>query len=165
MPGIVLFLFDRYLIEQGSLVMREGERVVSLLDAYSLVSSPSYGCSWDDFQAYSYLKKLGYVVGRHNFPWTSPKKRPPGLPTDVANLSSQLAAVKLMNTGHIEDLTCSRDNEVSLESSSANFSSVDTVEQGEKEDNSGESVWHTLLNHASCLQGGKGLGAVIGFRF
>lgn len=145
--------------------MREGEKVVSLLDAYSLVTSPSYGCSWDDFQAYSYLKKLGYVVGRHNFPWTSPKKRPPGLPTDIANLSSQLAAVKLMNTGLIEDLSCSRDNEDSLESSSVNFSCVDTVEQGEKEDNSGESVWHTLLNHASCLQGGKGLGVVIGFKF
>lgn len=141
--------------------MREGERVVSLLDAYSLVSSPSYGCSWDDFQAYSYLKKLGYVVGRHNFPWTSPKNRPPGLPTDIANLSSQLAAVKLLNTGHIEDLTCGRDIEDSLESSSVNSSRVDIVKQGEKEENSGESVWHILLNH---LQGGKVLGVVLGFR-
>lgn len=80
------------MVEQGLLVLLEGERTMPLLEAYSLVSSPSYGCSWDNYQVYSYLRKLGYIVGRHNVLWTLPKKRPP---PQVESLTGQFADIKV----------------------------------------------------------------------
>lgn len=82
------------MVEQGSLIMLEGEKVMPLLDAYSLVTSHAYGCSWEEFQAYSYLKKLGYIVGRYKIPWTTRKEHPPVVATDVTEL---LAATNLIS--------------------------------------------------------------------
>lgn len=81
-----------FMVEQGLLVLLEGERSIPLLEAYSLVSSPSYGCSWDNYQVYSYLRKLGYIVGRHNVLWTLPKKRPP---PQLESLTGQFADIKV----------------------------------------------------------------------
>lgn len=92
-----------YMVEQGSLVLREGEKVMPLVDAYSLLASQAYGCSWDAFQTYSYLKNLGYIVGRYNVPWSfSTKKKQPPLPTtsassDIEELQTQFAATDLAN--------------------------------------------------------------------
>ncbi|CAM6046859.1 unnamed protein product [Sphagnum compactum] len=92
-----------YMVEQGSLVLREGENVMPLVDAYSLLASQAYGCSWDAFQTYSYLKNLGYIVGRYNVPWSfSTKKKQPPLPTtsassDIEELQTQFAATGLAN--------------------------------------------------------------------
>jgi hypothetical protein len=91
------------MVEQGSLVLREGEKVIPLVDAYSLLASQAYGCSWDAFQTYSYLKNLGYIVGRYNVPWSfSTKKKQPPLPTtsassDIEELQTQFAATDLAN--------------------------------------------------------------------
>jgi hypothetical protein len=91
------------MVEQGSLVLREGEKVMPLVDAYSLLASQAYGCSWDAFQTYSYLKNLGYIVGRYNVPWSfSTKKKQPPLPTtsassDIEELQTQFAATDLAN--------------------------------------------------------------------
>ena len=93
--GLIQVRFCRFMVEQGSLELREGERVIHLLEAYSLVSSSLHGCSWDNYQVYSYLRKLGYIVGRHNVLWTSPKKRPPILGAKLENLSVQFADVKV----------------------------------------------------------------------
>ncbi|CAM6071981.1 unnamed protein product [Sphagnum tenellum] len=92
-----------YMVEQGSLVLREGEKVMPLVDAYSLLASQGYGCSWDAFQTYSYLKNLGYIVGRYNVPWSfsTKKKQPPLLTTsassDIEELQTQFAATDLAN--------------------------------------------------------------------
>lgn len=94
------------MVEQGSLVLLEGERMIPLLEAYSLVSLPSYGCSWDNYQVYSYLRRLGYIVGRHNVLWTLPKKRPPTLAAQVENLSGQLADVKVSGGAQQNDQAC-----------------------------------------------------------
>jgi hypothetical protein len=85
------------MVEQGNLVLLEGERVIHLLEAYSLVSSPLYGCSWDNYQVYSYLRRLGYIVGRHNVLWTLPKKRPPLL----QDQKSSNSRMKLMYDVHL----------------------------------------------------------------
>jgi len=94
------------MVEQGSLVFLEGERMIPLLEAYSLASSPSYGCSWDNSQVYVYLRKLGYIVGRHNVLWTLPKKRPPLLTAQLENLSGQLADVKVLGGAQHNDQVC-----------------------------------------------------------
>lgn len=104
------------MVEQGSLELREGERVINLLEAYSLVSSPLYGCSWDNYQVYSYLRKLGYIVGRHNVLWTLSKKRPPMLPAHLENLSVQFAGVKVAGGAQDDDKACELLTEVGLQS-------------------------------------------------
>lgn len=98
--------FCRFMVEQGSLVLLEGERVIHLLEAYSLVSSPLYGCSWDNYQVYSYLRKLGYIVGRHNVLWTLPKKRSPLL----QDQKSSNSRMKLMYDVHLPNARFKKSN-------------------------------------------------------
>lgn len=105
-----------FMVEQGSLLLLEGERVIHLLEAYSLVSSPLYGCSWDNYQVYSYLRKLGYIVGRHNVLWTLPKKRPPMLPAQLENLCDQFADVNM--SGGAQDDAKARDMLIEINSQS-----------------------------------------------
>ncbi|KAG0615329.1 hypothetical protein M758_5G032300 [Ceratodon purpureus] len=105
-----------FMVEQGSLELREGDRVINLLEAYSLVSSPLYGCSWDNYQVYSYLRKLGYIVGRHNVLWTLSKKRPPVLPAQLENLTVQFAEVEVSDGAQHDDGICEMLSEVSLQS-------------------------------------------------
>lgn len=59
-----------FMVERGALLMLEGDASLSMEDIYSLLAEENYGCTWDYYQAYCHLKGLGYIVGRHNCPWT-----------------------------------------------------------------------------------------------
>lgn len=59
-----------FMAEHGALLMLEGDASLSMEDIYSLLAEENYGCTWDYYQAYCHLKGLGYIVGRHNCPWT-----------------------------------------------------------------------------------------------
>lgn len=43
---------------------------VPIEDIYAKLSDENNGCSWEHFQAYRQLKSLGYIVARHNIPWS-----------------------------------------------------------------------------------------------
>lgn len=58
------------MVEQGTLELRTGERGMSQEEAYCLLATPAYGCSWNVYQVFGQLKKFGYIVGRHGVPWT-----------------------------------------------------------------------------------------------
>ncbi|CAM6129967.1 unnamed protein product [Calypogeia fissa] len=68
-----------YMVEQGSLLLLRDDGVATLRqEVYDLLAVPSNGCSWDAYQIFCHLKRLGYIVGRHGTPWsTSKAKRPP----------------------------------------------------------------------------------------
>jgi len=100
------------MVEQGSLVLLEGKRMIPLLEAYSLVSSPLYGCSWDNYQVYIYLRKLGYIVGRQNVLWTLPKKRTPMRTAQLENLSGQLVDAKISGGAQHNDQVCGTSTQV-----------------------------------------------------
>ncbi|KAJ3706670.1 hypothetical protein LUZ61_010375 [Rhynchospora tenuis] len=60
-----------YLAEIGALVLfDEGDNVMGLRDIYTKCANRKYGCSWESFKAYRHLKSLGYIVGRHDQPWS-----------------------------------------------------------------------------------------------
>lgn len=58
------------MVERGALLLLEGDVSLSMEDIYSLLAEENYGCTWDYYQAYCHLKGFGYIVGRHNCPWT-----------------------------------------------------------------------------------------------
>lgn len=61
-----------FLAERGALVLLDvNDTVLSLTEVYEKVAGGKYGCSWESFQAYRYLKIHGYIVIRHGLPWTS----------------------------------------------------------------------------------------------
>ncbi|CAM6084126.1 unnamed protein product [Calypogeia fissa] len=68
-----------YMVEQGSLLLLRDDGVATpRQEAYDLLVVPSNGYSWDAYQIFCHLKRLGYIVGRHGTPWsTSKAKRPP----------------------------------------------------------------------------------------
>lgn len=59
-----------FMVERGALLLLEGDMSLSMKDIYSLLAEENYGCTWDYYQAYCHLKGFGYIVGRHNCPWT-----------------------------------------------------------------------------------------------
>ncbi|KAL4199399.1 hypothetical protein AMTRI_Chr03g50940 [Amborella trichopoda] len=61
-----------FLVERGALILLNGDTdtALGLKEIYGLVQERTYGSSWECFEAYRHLKSLGYVVGRHNLPWT-----------------------------------------------------------------------------------------------
>lgn len=60
-----------YLAELGAFLLTDdtGARV-PIEDIYAKISDENNGCSWEHFQAYRQLKSLGYIVARHNIPWS-----------------------------------------------------------------------------------------------
>ncbi|KAH9299343.1 hypothetical protein KI387_031025, partial [Taxus chinensis] len=58
------------MVERGALLLLDGGLSLSMEDVYSLLMDGKYGCTWEDYQAYCHLKGLGYIVGRHDTPWT-----------------------------------------------------------------------------------------------
>ncbi|XP_024370577.1 uncharacterized protein [Physcomitrium patens] len=144
-----------FMVEQGSLLLREGERVVDLLEAYSLVSTPSYGCSWNNYQVYSYLKKLGYIVGRHNVPWTVSKKRPPMPADEVESITSQFAAVKTSEGTQETNTACSQ----LVDSKSAPGFEVNTELQGSESSSEMKLMYDVHLPNARFKKSNPGLPA------
>jgi tRNA-splicing endonuclease subunit Sen54 len=63
-------MWNRYMVEQGTLELRSGGRGMSQEEAYCLLATPAYGSSWNAYQVFGQLKKFGYIVGRHGVPWT-----------------------------------------------------------------------------------------------
>ncbi|XP_057837862.2 uncharacterized protein LOC131048039 [Cryptomeria japonica] len=59
-----------YMVERGALLLLDGDLSLSMEDVYSLLMDGKYGCSWEYYQAYCHLRGLGYIVGRHDIPWT-----------------------------------------------------------------------------------------------
>lgn len=64
---------DRYLAEIGALeILNVDNTPLALMDMYAKLAEDvnRYGCSWESFEVYRHLKFLGYIVGRHNVPWS-----------------------------------------------------------------------------------------------
>lgn len=61
-------------MDRGSLVVMDGEEVMPAATVYNLLTDSRYGCSWGAYQCYAYLKKLGYVVGRHGVAYSDKAK-------------------------------------------------------------------------------------------
>ncbi|KAL9239379.1 hypothetical protein vseg_013710 [Gypsophila vaccaria] len=60
-----------YLAEIGSLmVVDDKDTAIHLKDIYEKVADKKGGCTWEYFEVYRYLKSLGYIVGRHDVPWS-----------------------------------------------------------------------------------------------
>ncbi|KAL5546349.1 hypothetical protein UlMin_006036 [Ulmus minor] len=60
-----------FLAELGALLlMDDSDSCLSIEDMYMKISDVKSGCCWEYFQAYRQLKSLGYIVGRHNVPWS-----------------------------------------------------------------------------------------------
>eukprot|EP01018_Ginkgo_biloba_P002613 Gb_33095 [translate_table: standard] len=59
-----------FMAERGALFLLQGDVGLSVGDIYNLLAEGNYGCTWEFYQAYCHLKSFGYIVGRHNFPWT-----------------------------------------------------------------------------------------------
>jgi tRNA-splicing endonuclease subunit Sen54 len=49
----------------------EDDVVISLKDLYGEIAEGKYGCCWENYEVYRYLKGLGYILGRHGVPWTT----------------------------------------------------------------------------------------------
>ncbi|CAA7060582.1 unnamed protein product [Microthlaspi erraticum] len=62
-----------YLSEIGELQIlgEKDDTVIPLKDLYEKIAEEKSGCSWENYEAYKYLKGLGYILGRHGVPWTS----------------------------------------------------------------------------------------------
>jgi len=41
-----------------------------LKEIYEKVAEGKSGCCWEGFEVYRHLKSLGYIVGRHDIPWS-----------------------------------------------------------------------------------------------
>ncbi|KAK9748292.1 hypothetical protein RND81_02G048100 [Saponaria officinalis] len=60
-----------YLAEIGSLMLVDDKDTTVLLkEIYEKVANGKGGCTWEYFEVYRYLKSLGYIVGRHDIPWS-----------------------------------------------------------------------------------------------
>jgi tRNA-splicing endonuclease subunit Sen54 len=61
----------RFLVEIDALILLDdNDETIGKEGIYEKIAGGKYGCSWDAFQAYKYLKSLGYIVGRYGVPWT-----------------------------------------------------------------------------------------------
>uniref|UniRef100_A0A1J3E000 tRNA-splicing endonuclease subunit Sen54 n=1 Tax=Noccaea caerulescens TaxID=107243 RepID=A0A1J3E000_NOCCA len=62
-----------YLSEIGELQILgdKDDTVIPLKDLYEKIAEGKSGCCWENYEAYRYLKSLGYIIGRHGVPWTS----------------------------------------------------------------------------------------------
>eukprot|EP00850_Spirogloea_muscicola_P013426 SM000091S24584 [mRNA] locus=s91:137992:141051:- [translate_table: standard] len=59
-----------YLMERGSLALLLNGKEATMQEAYELMQDPALGCTWEAYQVYAHLRRLGYIVGRHGVPWT-----------------------------------------------------------------------------------------------
>ncbi|XP_058087863.1 uncharacterized protein LOC131234891 [Magnolia sinica] len=60
-----------FLAERGALLLLDdNDMTIALKDIYTKVADGKHGCCWESFEAYRHLKLLGYIVGRHDIPWT-----------------------------------------------------------------------------------------------
>ncbi|GMH20169.1 hypothetical protein Nepgr_022010 [Nepenthes gracilis] len=60
-----------FLAEIGALVLVDDKDTpLPLKHMYEKVAEGKNGCSWEAFEVYRHLKSLGYIVGRHDIPWS-----------------------------------------------------------------------------------------------
>lgn len=52
------------------IISKFGGEPLSVAELLQKLAEPSIGCTFKYFAAYKRLKLLGYIVGRHNIPWT-----------------------------------------------------------------------------------------------
>ncbi|WOL02091.1 hypothetical protein Cni_G10810 [Canna indica] len=65
-----------FLAERGALILTSADgKTFNLGDIYKKVIASNLGSSWEYFQAYRHLKSLGYIVKRHDIPWTLKNNR------------------------------------------------------------------------------------------
>ncbi|XP_073154811.1 uncharacterized protein [Henckelia pumila] len=58
-------------------IVRSGKMYCSIEETLKLEDDRSrHGCSWEFFEVYRHLKYLGYIVGRHDIPWSSKNFKP-----------------------------------------------------------------------------------------
>ncbi|XP_073154809.1 uncharacterized protein [Henckelia pumila] len=68
-----------FLVEIGALdVLNDNDAPLSVSDLYRKLEDDRsrHGCSWEFFEVYRHLKYLGYIVGRHDIPWSSKNFKP-----------------------------------------------------------------------------------------
>lgn len=71
-----------YMVEQGSLLLlRSDDTPILRQDVHDLLSASAWPCSWDAYQIFCHLKRLGYIAGRHGTPWSTSRAK--GRPTDA----------------------------------------------------------------------------------
>ena len=77
MPGMSLLMEliqpchnPRYLMQREALNLYHQDCEMPIMTLYSFMMKSEYGCAWDAFKVYLELKTLGYVVSRHNVPWS-----------------------------------------------------------------------------------------------
>jgi tRNA-splicing endonuclease subunit Sen54 len=73
-----------FLTEVGALnVFDDDNNIIPLEDMYKKISKGEGGCCWESFEVYRHLKSLGYIVARHNVPWSVKNtKNKPALSTE-----------------------------------------------------------------------------------
>lgn len=76
---------------------------MNLVEAFELVSSPSYGCSWDDYQAYSCLGNPASVVARRDVFRTPSENRAPLLPPRLGRLIVRFAQGEVSDGAQHDD--------------------------------------------------------------
>ncbi|XP_077244800.1 uncharacterized protein LOC143884861 [Tasmannia lanceolata] len=60
-----------FLAERGALLLLdENDMTLDLKSIYEKVANGKNGCYWESFEAYRHFKSLGYIVRRHDLPWT-----------------------------------------------------------------------------------------------
>lgn len=69
---VIRLSFNRYLVERGALALSlENSNIfASVQQCYGLLDLKGSGCNVQEYFVYSYLRKFGYIVSRHNVPWT-----------------------------------------------------------------------------------------------
>ncbi|XP_056159043.1 uncharacterized protein LOC115674891 isoform X3 [Syzygium oleosum] len=61
----------RFLMEIGALLLlSENDESISLETMYQQLAEEKDGCCWELYEVYKHLKSLGYIVGRHDIPWS-----------------------------------------------------------------------------------------------
>lgn len=50
--------------------LADDDTSLSSKDINEKVGKEKNGCCWQSFEVYRHLKSLGYIIGRHGFPWT-----------------------------------------------------------------------------------------------
>ncbi|XP_030515379.1 uncharacterized protein LOC115729072 isoform X2 [Rhodamnia argentea] len=60
-----------FMMEIGALLLlSENDQSVSLETMYQRLAEEKDGCCWELYEVYRHLKSLGYIVGRHDIPWS-----------------------------------------------------------------------------------------------
>lgn len=93
---------------------------LSLEDVYKKVAEEKNGCHWEQFEVYRHLKSLGFIVGKHEVPWSvkgvrndsdissrssTPKKGASDIESeDESSISEQLDAIQLDEVTPIFDV-------------------------------------------------------------